>query len=100
MTEGMMIITFDPNNTDNLVPDGQVEAKAQEIADAKKDVTISQAILVDAIRVLVNQGKLDADDFLFRYKDIDLIVNDYGRIDEWPKGFCDLPTDLLTKLLS
>lgn len=94
-----MIITFDADSRENLVPDNQVLETAARIVADKKDVTVCQALMVDAIRLQVCEGKIDGSELIFEFKGAQLPVTKIGRIAHWPSGFCNLPIDILSRLL-
>ncbi len=81
------------------VPDLQVKKEALNIANKKHSVTVSQEVLIDALRILVKTGVLSSNEILFEYNGTLISVDRYGKLDEWPAGFCDLKEKLLAELL-
>ena len=64
---------------------------------AKWDVSTS--ILITAIRLEIAKGKIDWRKIQFKFDDKVFQANEYGSIQDWPKGFCDIETDLCEQIL-
>lgn len=83
-----LTIRFDANEG-VATPDG----KAMDVADALIAGTLptpyvtSSNLVVDALRLRRKEGAVDAVTFL--YGDDVLVTDSNGRLDRWPKGFCD-----------
>ena len=91
------VISF--NNDGLCVPDYKVMETAQKIINEKKDVSVSQGLLIDAIRVLVKEKQIDNNDFVIYFNNIILLVDKYGMVDHWPNGFCNVHENILNRLL-
>lgn len=103
LTEKVKTIVFDDQNG-ICVPDGQMVDKAKEIIDTlmseeQECITISQCILVDAIRVLAKQGYFDVNRVVFKFNDEIIKFEPGGNLSHWPNGFGDMHDNLLSKLL-
>ena len=95
------------SNLGSFYPDYQTMDKAREIADFIKTIPdgetanlhIATELLINAIRLLIKQGKIRYNEIAFKYKDILLLPDKYGMLDSWPRGFCDIPEDILEQLI-
>ena len=99
-----MIITFNKNSFENVVPDGRVEEKAKALLNKGEDFTISSALLFDQIRILVKQKHFNFEDVFIKFVtdqnlELTLLMDNDGRISDWPIGFCDTHIDILSKLI-
>lgn len=66
---------------------------------------VANAAMIDAIRLLIARGVLNHEEVSFEYK-TDLLhegevirPNRYGRLEPWPRGFCDTSIDIISELL-
>ena len=50
---------------------------------------VSTSLPIDAVRLMIVQGKLDAEDVTFSYSGLVFQANRYGAIPDWPIGFAD-----------
>lgn len=86
-------------------PDAEIMKWAEQLAENFNqgsryyECFVSNATMVDAIRLLVATRVLNHEEVVFEYDDEVLRPNRYGMIERWPKGFCDIPGDILEKLL-
>lgn len=95
----MLTVVYDPING-TAVTDGNAEAFAANVLKAGlEQVTVGNAIMIDMFRVLVVRGAIKHTDLKFKYGDVVLDVQENGRLNVWPQGFCDTPEDLLLELL-
>jgi hypothetical protein len=105
-----LTIIYDPDRG-YLFADGKAEEWVDETIDMfnrageRSDdpewrIKVCSALLVDYFRLRLAQKKIKADQIAFEFKDQTLIHNKYGRLEKWPKGFCDYTDDILTELLS
>ena len=96
--DAKFVITF---NDDGLfVPDNKVMETAQKIIDEKKDVVVSQFLIIDAIRVLIKRKMINHRDVVFAYNDEIIPIEENGRLNDWPDGFGDIHDNLLIELLT
>jgi hypothetical protein len=93
--EEKIVITYEKDGL--FVPDHKVEETAIKIINDGKDVSVSQSLLVDYIRVVVKERKMD--NVVFKFEDNILYCDENGFIDYWPIGFCDYQTNALDKLI-
>lgn len=93
MADGMLISFAEEKVKDFLkqVNDG--------FEDVQVNILVSQSDLVDAFRLMVLREKIPADLIQFKYKDQFIRCDRNGRLEEWPKGFCDIGTKILTEML-
>lgn len=77
----------------------------QTICDYCKEETsdlelrLSTSIIITAIRLEIAKGNIDYNKIKFQYKNKKFQANEYGVILDWPKGFCDIETDLCEQIL-
>lgn len=62
-------------------------------------VRFGQAMILDAVRVLIKRGVIDHSLVVIRYKDNAMYVGKKGHLSDWPRGFCDHTEDYLMELL-
>ena len=103
----MITITYDVMNG-KPVADGKAFILALMLAKlGSTDIeeATSSSLLVDELRLLIKTGKIDYRAIVFKYTDIDdnehIIRSDAdGRLNKWPKGFCDRRDEILEELIS
>lgn len=84
--------------------DGEVEEGATNLWLHRNDspsssvVCISTGLVVDALRVMVNENKIPSDEILFQYNNEVITCDADGRLSPWPNGFNDKTLDLLMRL--
>jgi len=85
------------------VPDGRVKEVVDNIVsfnDQRTEVTVSNELVVDELRLRVCRGEINHGDVVFRFNGQDLPVDRDGRFTvKIPKGFCDLGIDILEGIL-
>lgn len=69
------------------LPDGTVVKFATELVN-------------DVIRCWISNSELDKEAATFIFKGQHLKPNEYGRLDPWPPGFCDIGLHFLTEMLT
>ena len=100
-----IIVEYDANSGYTF-PDGQAEKwvdnMIQIARDGRKEVKfqVSSALLVDYFRVKLARGELSMNEVEFVYEGQTLVHNEYGRFENWPKGFCDRTDKVLEELLT
>jgi hypothetical protein len=62
-------------------------------------IAVSNSLFITAVRVFICEGLVPHTEVQFLYRGETLIPNRDGRMEEWPRGFCDYETDLLMRLL-
>lgn len=82
-----------------FVPDNKVMETAQKIINEKKDVVVSQFLIIDAIRVLIKRKMVNHKDIVFAYKDELIPINSRGRLKYWPDGFGDVLDSFLDEFI-
>lgn len=99
-----LMIRYDGSEGKTL-PDGRIMEWAERLAERFNrgplncGEFVSNAAMVDAIRLLIAKGVLDHEEVVFRYEGKDIRPNRYGMIVHWPKGFCDSRDNILEELL-
>ena len=93
-----MNITYDKDNG-LFVADGKVVETAKSLLENNKDVTVSQGLLVDAIRLNMKENNIPPDSVCFVFNDRKITVNERYGLNEWPEGFCSVFEDILCKLI-
>lgn len=108
----MLTIIYDPING-TAVADGLAMDTAKLIWQGYKErheaMTYLEAItylpdtssevLINAFRVLVKRGHIPYEELIFKYKDQILLINKYGKLDHWPKCFCDYTEEMMSELI-
>ena len=98
----MLTITYDPNFT-GCVPDGRVKEVAGNIIsykDQKKEITVSNELVVDELRLRIKRGEILGTEIAFRFKGEDIPIDEEGYfIEVPPKGFCDTGLGILEEIL-
>ena len=98
----MYTLTYDKNST------AYSDSKAEETAYLlnSQDVKTSTENVILAARVLYKERKILKFEIVYSeyYEDgtnslLFLDLNEDGRLDEWPKGFCDVIDNLLNRIL-
>ena len=71
------------------VTDGKIMEVAYTILKENNDVTITQELLVDAIRLTMRNNNIPHENVIFIFGDnIIQVTKDY-KLSDWPVGFCD-----------
>jgi len=100
-----LTLVYDANSGFNLC-DGRSEAWVDTYLDIfledKKDqrIVIGSALLIDFFRLRLAQGVIKTDQIEFIFNNQVLNHNKHGRIEHWPKGFCDIPIEPMEQLLT
>jgi hypothetical protein len=93
-----MNITYDKDNG-LFVADGKVVETAKSILENNKDVTVSQGLLVDAIRLNMKENNMSPDSVCFIFNGGKITINEHYGLSDWPEGFCSVFEDILSKLI-
>lgn len=64
------------------------------------EVTISNEIIVDAIRLRVIKGEINYKEIEFDYKEQKLYLNEYANFSEYPEGFCTMGLNIVMQILN
>lgn len=59
----------------------------------------SQEMIVNWVRVAILRGLISPEDVEFTFENNIMFPDKYGRLDWWPKGFCDYNDNIVTELL-
>jgi hypothetical protein len=60
----------------------------------------STEVMFHALRLEVAKGTISPDDILFRDDGQDIHINEYGAIQDWPRGFLEENMELSEKILT
>jgi len=69
------------------IPDGEVIEFSHSLHD--RVITISNGIVLDAIRLAIKEGKYKPEDIYIEFEGKRININKDGRAENWPEGFCD-----------
>ena len=89
----------------HIYPDGRseawVDATLKLFLKRKKNqsVKVCSSLLIDYFRLRLAQGIIKTDQIEFTFEGKTLNHNKYGRIEHWPKGYCDIPIEPMEQLL-
>jgi len=81
-------------------PEGRIESETKKIVTQLKSgesVTIGCALIFNQIRIAIKDGELPAMPIVVDGKLVE--INKYGRLQVWPRGFCDLLDKQLVNLI-
>jgi len=100
-----MIIVYD-DLIGHVMPDGLVEHYVDEVITQFKREDIEQLLIfgnqipIDYFRLAVKKGKINCNDIVFRFRQDgeDIRINENGRLQRWPGGFCDYIETILSQL--
>lgn len=68
-------------------------------ADVMHEIKFSQAMILDAFRVLIKRGVVDHSLVTFKFQGQLMRSDSDARFNHWPRGFCDLTEDYLLEIL-
>jgi hypothetical protein len=55
--------------------------------------------MIDAIRILIVEEKLDYKEVLCRFKELTIRIDKYASMSDYPEGFCDIYNNILMDLI-
>lgn len=93
-----------------FVPDSEIEPWVKESIKQYHEwkthpinsefvLRIAQEMLITMFRVAVKEGLISSSEIEIRFNGEVLVINQFGRIENWPRGFCDYNDDFLNRLL-
>lgn len=56
--------------------------------------------IIETIRAEVAEGKISHKEICFVFKGEEIQMNEYGRINDWPAGFCDTVEEAIARILN
>jgi len=62
-------------------------------------LSVNEPATFDALRLMIVEGRLDADDVRFEFNGEQVVVNRYGAVKDWPEGFLDEHMGILDSIL-
>lgn len=100
----MLIIKY--TNEGIVVSDAKAEEWAKEIiktylsfTDEDMTIPVGTAVMISAIRLSVLEGLIPHTEIEFKFNGELLGLNKYANIEKWPKGFCDVETSFIGRIL-
>lgn len=98
----MIIIEYASNG--EPVSDFNYEKWFQDVlkhkdSDIPITYVVSTSLPISVINLSIARGELKHSDIKFKYNGQLIDVNEYGVILDWPVGFADIQTDIITNLL-
>jgi hypothetical protein len=98
----MLYVEYD-EQYGTVVPDGQVAKRVLKWIENYCDESVSNVcvgsdVMVNQFRLMVIDGILKHDELMFIYKDIQVPVDRYAKMN-CPKGMCDLNMDQMFALI-
>lgn len=98
-------ITYDPLNG-HAVADGECQTVVDNIVLQYRDKmvgriarTYSTSLIFDMLRLEVVRGNIKHTDIIFMFEGKEVVVNEYGAIVDWPRGFCDHHGDVAENII-
>jgi hypothetical protein len=76
-----------------------IREQAQALAEGGGSVSTCTGNLIHAVRLLIAEGKVDANDIELRFNGSHVICNRYGAIVECPCGFADTDVRICEDIL-
>lgn len=108
----MLIIEYVNNKNGRTFADYEAMSRAKQVVenlrktnrlvDGADDYTLSVSSenIVYAFRVLVAKGEIDCSQIKFTFEGRNITVGKFGRLSDYPRGFCDTFDNFLTELLA
>jgi hypothetical protein len=96
----VMIVTYDPTDYRSAVPDALAEQEAANIVARGVDTVVSNAMVIDCLRVQVVEGHLSKDEVIVQFNGEPLVLNKYANFDKYPNGFCDHSVNIIQELMT
>lgn len=84
-------------NTESLVLD---VIKEYLVSGKDKYINVSNELIIEFFRISILEGKIDNELIRFLYNGEYIHPNEDGKIDHWPKGFCNHSLSALERLLA
>lgn len=85
---------------------GEYKRLVELIKEDAGDITLSYAneLMIHHTRMLVIRGVIAPENVKYIFSDgwnkKEIGINEYGRLDDWPKGFCDNTDTIIEELLT
>jgi hypothetical protein len=99
----MLTLEYHPDGI--CVPDVKTMETAESFVQRANEqgvmheIKFSQAMILDAFRVLIKRGVVDHTLVTFKFQGKVFHSNADGQLSDWPRGFCDLTEDYLLEIL-
>lgn len=77
------------------------EGMVQRANDPERtfETRISQAMILDAFRVLIKRGAVDHKNVKIKFENKIMSVCERANLSDWPRGFCDYTENYLMELI-
>ena len=112
----MLVLDYVPYRHNNqgqvtaFVPDSEIEPWVKETikqygewkqgpSNAPFRLRIAQEMIITMFRVAVKEGLISSSEIELQFNGDVLRIDRFGRIENWPTGFCDYYDDFLNRLL-
>jgi ferredoxin-NADP reductase len=91
----------------HALPDGKVRAFVDQLAKENNEAAdltaesvwcIGTEQIIDHIRLAIKDGKISHEQVIFEYKGEEIRSDKDGRLPYWPKGFCEITSQVLMNL--
>jgi hypothetical protein len=95
----MKTIEYAPN--EEAIRDADAERPALEFLqlEGQQHICVSTDNFINAARVHICRGVIPHDQVVFLFDGMELRPDSDGRLDHWPRGFCDFTDRWLMELL-
>lgn len=87
-------------------PDGHAKEYAEKMVDTINNnpdkvglITCGSEVIFAWFRVFVKEGKVSRDDFFITYNGENILINKFGRLNQWPEGMLDQHENALLELI-
>lgn len=99
------MITVEYTSLGLPVSDFMCETFFQDILDTiktdkNKYFSVSSGIAIERIRVGIAEGDINHKDVTFMFKEKKFQTDEHGRIEQWPKDFCEVFSEYLDRMLN
>lgn len=99
----MLIVTYDPIFGE-AIADGLIEHRVAldifESVNCTRSVTTGSTLYIKFLRLAIKEKKIYKEDVQIIFNGELIRLTDSGRVEYWPKGFCEVFDIVLERLLS
>lgn len=98
-----IILEYDPEFPFSI-PDGKIEEEVSDIISFQQCGNNFLRIygvenIFSAIRLAIAEGRLNHNGVFFTFRGKNYSLNEYGKMETWPDGFCDFNINNSEKIL-
>ena len=99
----MIVVEYDPKKGVSM-PDAEIEnfvdtVILDHIKKGDEYLIVSNEMVISMFRVKIAEGSLQTENIIFEFEGQQLRATKAGRMEHWPKGFCDNFDFMLDRLL-